>query len=78
MAEIRLWITKQQKFSQSYSDFVGPTQPLGKEGYRYVLNFIDDYSGFIMLYFLKYKPDTLLTIKKYLADIAPYGCVKCL
>ena len=31
-----------------------------------------------MLYFLKNKSDTLLTTKKYLADITPYGHVKCL
>ena len=31
-----------------------------------------------MLCFLKHKSDTLLTTKKYLANIAPYGYVKCL
>ena len=31
-----------------------------------------------MLYFLKHKSDTLLATMKYLADIAPYGHVKCL
>ena len=33
-----------------HSDLAGPIQFLGKEGYKYVLNFIDDYSGLIMLY----------------------------
>ena len=28
-----------------YSDLAGPIQPLAKDGYRYVINFIDDYSG---------------------------------
>ena len=37
-----------------HSDLAGPIQPLAKESYRYVLNFIDDYSSLIRLYFLKY------------------------
>ena len=37
-----------------HSDLAGLIQPLAKEGYRYVLNFINDYSGLIMLYFLKH------------------------
>ena len=61
-----------------HSDLVGHIQPLGKEGYRYVLNFIDDYSGLIMLYFLKHKSKNLLTTKIYLVDIALYSHVKCL
>ena len=44
-------------------------RPLGKEGYRYVLNFIDDYSGLIMLYFFRHKFNTLLATKKYLASL---------
>ena len=61
-----------------HSDLAGPIQPLTKDGYRYVINFIDDYFGHTMLYFLKHKSDILLTTKKYLADITPYGHVKCL
>ena len=61
-----------------YSDLAGPIQPLAKDGYKYVLNFIDDYSGLTMLYFLKHKSSTLLTTTIYLADIAPYGHVRCL
>ena len=61
-----------------HSDLAGPIQPLGKDGYKYVRNFIDDSSGLTMLYFLKRKSDTLLDTTKYLADIVPYGHVKCL
>ncbi len=42
------------------SDLVNPIQPLVKDGYKYVLNFIDDYSGLTMLYFLKHKSNNLL------------------
>ena len=48
-----------------HSDLVGPIQPLAKESYRYVLNFIDDYSGLTMLYFLIHKSYTLLATMKY-------------
>ena len=36
-----------------HSDLAGPIQPLAKNGYKYALYFIDDYSGLTMLYFLK-------------------------
>ena len=32
-----------------HSDLAGPIQSLANYGYRYVLNFIDDYSGLTML-----------------------------
>ena len=56
-----------------YSDLAGPLQPLAKDGHKYVLNFIDDYSGLTMLYFLKHKSNTLLATTKYLVDITLYG-----
>ena len=36
-----------------HSDLAGPSQPLAKDGYKYVLNFIDDYSGLTNVIFLK-------------------------
>ena len=33
------------------SNLANPIQLLAKDGYKYVLNFIDDYSGITMLYF---------------------------
>ena len=41
-----------------HSDLAGPIQPLAKDGYKYVIDFIDDYSGLTGLYFLKHKPET--------------------
>ena len=61
-----------------HSDLVGPIQPLAKNGDKFVINFIDDYSRLTMLYFLKHKSDTLLATMKYLADITPYTHEKCL
>ena len=34
------------------TDFAGPIQPFANDGYRYVINFIDDYSDLTILYFL--------------------------
>ena len=45
-------------------DLAGLIQPLAKYGYKYGNNFIDDYSGLTMLYFLKHKSDTLLATMK--------------
>ena len=61
-----------------HSDLADSNQYLAKDGYKYVLNFIDDYSRLTILNFLKHKSNTLLDTKKYLADITPYGYVKCL
>ena len=47
------------------SDPAGPIQPLVKNSYKYVINFIDDYFGLTMLYSLKHKSNTLLATKKY-------------
>ena len=59
------------------SDLADSIQPFSKNGYKYVLDFIDNYSS-LMLYFLKHKSNTLLATMKYLANITSYGHVKCL
>ena len=78
MTEIKHWIVRQQILAFVHSDLAGPIQPLAKDGYKYVINFIDDYSGLTMLYFLKHKSDNSLATTNYLANIFPYGHVKCL
>ena len=59
-----------------HCDLAGPVDPVAKEGFRYTLSFVDDYSGVIMVYFLKQKSDTHEATQRYLADSAPYGTVK--
>ena len=61
-----------------HCDLAGPIDPVAKDGFRYAISFVDDYSGIIMVYFLKRKSDTLQATEKFLADCAPYGKVKCL
>lgn len=59
-----------------YTELMGPMSTLSIEGYRYAQSFTDDYSGMVMVYFLKSKTDTVQNIKRFLTDIAPYGEVK--
>lgn len=59
-------------------DFAGPIQPAAKDGFRYAISFTDDFSGIIMIYFIRQKSDTVSATEKFLADSAPYGKVKCL
>lgn len=54
-----------------HTDLVGPMQTLSTVGQRYVQSFTDDCSG-------KSKNDTVQTTERFLADIAPYGEIKCI
>ena len=57
-------------------DLAGPTDPIAKDGFKYVLGCIDDCYGLIVTYMLKNKSDTLKAFKKFIADISPYGNLK--
>ena len=59
-----------------HCDLAGPISPVARDGFRYVLCFVDDHSGINMVYFLKQKSDTLEATEKFFADVAPYGKVK--
>ena len=61
-----------------HCDLAGPIDPMTKEGYRYVLLFVDDYSGMQMAYFLKHKKHALEATEKYLADVSVFGRVNCI
>ncbi len=61
-----------------HSDVAGPIGPECRDGYKYVVNFVNDYPGCSFVYFVRNKSDTVLAIKKFLADVAPYGDVKCM
>lgn len=41
-----------------HCDLAGPIEPVAKDGYRYCISFVDDYSGAIKVYFLKNKSDS--------------------
>ena len=59
-----------------HCDLAGPIEPAAKDGFKYALCFIDDFTGINMIYFLKQKSDTFEATEKFLADVAPYGKVK--
>ena len=59
-----------------HCDLTGPISPEARDGFKYTLCFVDDYTGIIMVYFLKQKSDTVEATKKFLADTAPYGKIK--
>ena len=59
-----------------HCDLAGPIEPVAKDGFKYALSFVDDFSGTNMIYFLRQKSDTLESTEKFLADAAPYGKVK--
>ena len=59
-----------------HCDIAGPVTPVAREGFKYAINFIDDYSGATFVYFLKKKSDALKALEKFLADSAPYGEIK--
>lgn len=59
-----------------HCDLAGPIDPIAREGFKYAISFVDDYSGLITVYFLKCKSDAVTATEKFLADTAPYGSVK--
>jgi len=61
-----------------HTDLAGPMQTPSIEGHRYAQLFTDDYSGTMFVYFLRFKSDTVQATERFLADIAPYGEVKCI
>ena len=60
------------------SDVCGPINPVSSDGFKYVVSFIDNYSGYTFLYFMKEKSDAEKCLQKCLADISPLGKVHCL
>ncbi len=61
-----------------HTDLSGPLDPMSRDGHRYALSYTDDYSSAVFVYFLQKKSDTVTATEKCLADIAPYGKVKCI
>ena len=60
-----------------HTDLAGPIATESIDGYKYAVSFTDDYSSAVFVYFLK-KSDTVQATEKFLADVSPYGKVKCI
>lgn len=63
-------------FELIHTDLAGPIDPVAKDGFRYAMIFVDDYSGCSFTYFLKEKSDAPKATERFLADTNPYGKVK--
>lgn len=61
-----------------HTDLCGPIELADKDGYKYVIAFTDGYTGMIFPYFIKAKSDTTKATEKFIADVAPYGKIKCI
>lgn len=66
-----------QPLEKVHLDLAGPIDPAAREGFKYVLICVDDHTGINCVYFLKNKSDTPKAFQKYLADLSPFGQVKC-
>lgn len=58
-----------------YSDVAGPIDPIGKDGFKCVINF-DGHSDCTFCYCIKQKFDTVKATEKFIADVALYGKIK--
>jgi len=56
-----------------HTDLCGPIEPHSREGYRYIMNFVDEHSSMLFVYFLHSKDKTNQALMNFLADVAPYG-----
>lgn len=51
-----------------YSDIMGPINPSSIHGFRFIVTFIDDYSSFGVVKFLKHKSEVLSKFKEFVAQ----------
>ena len=59
-----------------HCDLCGPIQPVAKDGFRYAISFVDDFSSATTVYFLRQKSDTVQATEKLLTDCAPIGKIE--
>ena len=62
-------------FEMIHCDIVGPLTPTSKQNYRYSINFVDDCSDLVKIYFLKQKSDASQALMKFIAECADLGHV---
>ena len=58
------------------TDVCGPIDPVSCDGFRYVISFVDNFSGYIFIYFIKKKSDAANALQKILSGISPIGKVR--
>ena len=51
-----------------FSDVVGPITPSSKDGFRYFVTFVDEYSSHACVKFMRHKNQVLQKFKEYIAE----------
>ena len=69
-------VKAQKPLERVHSDICGPINPTSQEGYKYIINFIDEYSSMIFVYFLRSKDEATNALKDFIADVSSIGKVK--
>ena len=59
-----------------HSDICRPIDPTSREGYKYVITFVEKFSIMIFVYPLRLKDKIHVELTKFLAEVAPIGSVK--
>ena len=57
-----------------HCDLSGPIVPTGKGEFKYMMSFVDDYSGVMKVYLLKSKTDTVVAAEKFIASVTIWNC----
>ena len=65
-------------FQLVHSDLTAQINPVGKHSFKYAMNFVDDFSGFVFMYMLRSKADATVALKQFLVDVKPFGQVQTL
>ena len=65
-----------QPLERIHSDICGPINPRSREGYNYIITFVDEYSSMIFVYFLRSKDEASTALKNLIADVSPIGKIK--
>ena len=59
-----------QKLEKVYCDVIGPVSPSIIEGNRYAFSFIDEFSAYAVVKFMKYQTQALQTVTSMLYNMA--------
>ena len=59
-----------------HSDVCGPITPASEGGFKYIVNFVDEYSSMLFVYFIHSKDETHVALKNFISDVSPIGQTK--
>jgi len=59
-----------------HADICGPIEPTSREGHKYLINFVDEYTSMLFVYTLRKKNEATTAFKRLISDIAPIGKFK--